>query len=184
MLQMHARWTPVLFLMLSVAPQALAEGDKGRSSPVQIVEPETLNGRHKLMDAQVEESLAAMERRVKDAIPGEETVVVARYGDPQAGDVVQILAVGRPTAEADRELNAMFQPLRDQGWTVSALEPVDPGPLGGIAKCAEVTTPSGGQSMCAWADAQSVGSVTFYPEKREEARREFVKIRELIERRR
>lgn len=187
MLKMHARWTPVLVSLLSiaaVAPRAVAEEEKDGSSSVRIVEPETLNGRPKVMDPRLQENLAAMRKSVKDSIPGEETVVAAMYGDPQGTNLIRVLAVGRGTAQGERELDGLFQPLRDQGWTVSELEPIDPGPLGGIAKCADVTTPTGAQSMCAWADAQSVGSVTFYLKKRHEAKGEFVGIRSLVEQRR
>lgn len=181
MQQMRAGWTSVLICLLSTSAGA-DDDEKHGSAAVQLVEPDTLNGRPKVTDPKVQESLAALERRVADAIPGEETVVAALYGHPQAEDTVQILAVDRASAQGDRDLDEIFQPLRDKGWKVSELEPVDPGPLGGSAKCADVTTPSGEQSMCAWADTRSVGSVTFYLKKREDLKREFVGIRSLIER--
>jgi hypothetical protein len=171
-------------LSMAAAPQALAEEEKTQPAPVRIMEPETLNGRPKVTDPDVQESLAEMEKRVKDAIPGEENVVVAMYGHPQGRDMVRIVAVDRASAEEDLEVNGIFQQLRDQGLTVSELEATDPGPLGGIAKCADVTTSTGGQSICAWADQQSVGSVTFFLKKREEVKGEFVGIRSLIEQRR
>ena len=188
MLQMRAHWMPVLVFLLSMAaaaaPRALAEQERSTSSSVQIIEPETLNGRAKVTDPKGQESLAEMQKRVKDAIPGEENVVVAMYGDPQGTNMVRIVAVDRATAQGDLEVNGIFQRLRDQGMTVSKLAPTDPGPLGGIAKCADVTTPTGGQSICAWADEQSVGSVTFFLKKRGEVKGEFVGIRSLIEHRR
>jgi hypothetical protein len=186
MLQMRSHWISVLVLlsMAAAAPQALAEDEKSKPTSVRIIEPETLNGRPKVTDPEVQESLAEMEKRVKDAIPGEENVVVAMYGDLQGTNMVRIVAVDRATAEGDLEVNGIFQRLRDRGFTVSKVESTNPGPLGGIAKCAEVNTPSGGQSICAWADEQSVGSVTFFLKKREEAKSEFVGIRSLIEQRR
>ncbi len=183
MLRMHARWMTVLvFVLATVAsPASARDEDEGPASAVRIVEPETLNGRPKITDAEVREDLEEVAKNVKEAIPGDETVVVARYGYPQTSEQVQILAVGRATTDRDLELEGMFEPLRERGWTVSALEPVEPGPMGGVAKCADVTTPTGGMSVCAWADAHSVGSVSFYRKKPEEVKTEFVGIRSLIE---
>jgi hypothetical protein len=61
---------------------------------------------------------------------------------------------------------------------------VDPGSLGGQAQCADAMISGAKATVCAWTDQYTIGAVVFYETTMDEAKAEFIGIREQIERRR
>ncbi|MFI5837372.1 hypothetical protein ACIA5A_27220 [Micromonospora sp. NPDC051300] len=100
-------------------------------------------------------------------------------GETDADYAVMVSAVAGSVRDEDATLDGLFKllpRLRD-------IRTVEPGPLGGEARCGAGRNGDYHVTMCAWADRASVGTVTFLsPKKRPNTRgKEFVEIRSLLE---
>jgi hypothetical protein len=140
------------------------------------------------------EATKAVERKIKPAmsfVPGIEALISATYtassGDSSLDSkrlVTFTAGMIRPALQGTALAKDPFDRLRER----SVAEPVNitdvgPGSLGGQAKCGTATFDGYEAKVCAWADRHTVGLVVFFGSTMDEAKAEFVTIRELIERR-
>jgi hypothetical protein len=149
------------------------------SASITVVEPPTLAGRPKVTDPQFADAMASM----KDAmasVPGARESIAGMYGDPKR-DSVRVAASSGTNIKPENTLNDLFGALGTGGLTLPDLSSVDPGPLGGAAKCGSTKSSGVTVAVCAWADAGSTGLVYAYFKDVSKLKKEFVQIRGQIE---
>ncbi|MEV4492348.1 hypothetical protein AB0K04_19795 [Micromonospora coxensis] len=100
-------------------------------------------------------------------------------GETDADYAVLVSAVAGSVRDEEATLDEVFRLFP----RVREVRAVDPGPLGGVARCGNGRSDQHYVTMCAWADRISIGTVTFLsPEKRlGPPGNEFVEIRSMVE---
>ena len=89
--------------------------------------------------------------------------VVSFYEDPaDPAKIVLLYGVTGPVTSPERSLNATLDQLTGGGGIYVEMHPVDPGPLGGVAKCGAGDSSSGAVSVCGWSDHGSIAVVIFF----------------------
>ncbi|MFG1827342.1 hypothetical protein ACGFIJ_33125 [Microbispora bryophytorum] len=160
-----------------------AEKPDNSKSTIQthVVEPKTLGGRAKQVSANLRRATDQGLAKLKKLVPQATGTVVAFYGDPRDKDMVLTFGVSAPVPDPDATIDRFVGAM---GTKVSHLNQVQPGPLGGVAKCGDAklaeNVPIG---VCAWADSNTRGMIAMYFKSGDQAATEFVKIRGEIERR-
>jgi hypothetical protein len=123
-----------------------------------------------------------MVTEMKAEVQNETSTVGAFYGDPAKQDLVMIVGasglLNDPKKELDDAINGLSTEL-----TLTNLATVDPGPLGGDAKCGDGKAESVPLGVCVWADRGSLGMVVIYFKTAEQTKAEFVTIRGQVEQR-
>jgi hypothetical protein len=147
---------------------------------ITIVEPKTLGGRPKLTDPQFAGAAEQLQSGLDD-VPGATNTVGALYGTPAKRDIVIIAGVEAPVDNPTQELNGTFLGAGVGGLKVTGITTVNPGPLGGVAKCGKTSTSGVDMVMCGWADDGSVGWIIWYFKSISKAKAEFPKLRAQIE---
>ncbi|GAB1693775.1 hypothetical protein [Krasilnikovia sp. M28-CT-15] len=143
---------------------------------ISIIEPKRVGGRPKLTDAQ----FAGVVKDLKKALaklPGATATVGALYGTPAKRDVIMVMGAAAPVEEPQKELDSSFLSAGVNGLKISGLAKVDPGPLGGVAKCGRTED----SAICGWADSGSVGWIIWYFKSVSKAKAEFPKLRAEVE---
>ncbi|HET8661654.1 MAG TPA: hypothetical protein VFM55_21985 [Micromonosporaceae bacterium] len=145
--------------------------------------PATLLGRDKITDPDLVKTATEMVESMRKDITNETGAVGAFYGDPAKRDMIMIAAASGLVRDPQAELDSAFAEIGSSGLKVSPPVVVDPGPLGGHAKCADGTAEDVPMAMCVWADNGSMGVVVFYFKKVDQIKAEFVKVRGEVEKR-
>jgi hypothetical protein len=100
------------------------------------------------------------------------------YAGEGLSDTIQISAVAGPVADQAKVVDAFFSPRR-----INDLRPVEPGALGGVARCGTVPdTTTYLVTICAWADEGSAGMLSIQSVDMKDRRAEFAKLRERFQR--
>ena len=105
--------------------------------------PETLVGRKKVTDATFVAVVDQMVAQLRKDVPQATSTAAGFYGDPAQQDMVMIAAVSGPIGDPDKQLNDAFTGIGTSGLNVSGITSVDPGALGGAAKCGTASAESG-----------------------------------------
>ncbi len=147
---------------------------------ITVVEPKRLGGRPKLTDEQFAGIADQLESELSQA-PGATKSVGALYGTVAKRDIVVIAGVAAPVGNPTEELNGTFFGAGVGGLDVTGITKVDPGPLGGEAKCGKADASGVGMALCAWADEGSVGWIIWYFKSVKQAKSEFAELRGQIE---
>ena len=157
-------------------------GDVVDASKTRVTAPATLAGRAKNTDPQLQSAADAMVAEMKSTAKNETSAVGAFYGDPAKQDLIMIAAASGVMADPKKELTDAETGMgADLGLT--GMADVDPGPLGGNARCGEGKAEGVPLGVCVWADRGSVGAVVMYFKTADELKAEFVTIRGQIEQR-
>jgi hypothetical protein len=157
-----------------------AEPPRGSGSTITVTEPKTLGGRPKLTDAQFKTLADELESGLAD-VPNATATVGALYGTPAKRDIVVIAGAAAPIDDPKRELDSTFLGAGIGGLKVKNITSVDPGSLGGVAKCGKADEQDIDLAMCGWADDGSVGWIMFFFSSVNSAKGEFPKLRAQIE---
>ena len=147
---------------------------------ITVVEPKRLGGRPKLTDEQFAGIADQLESELSQA-PGATKSVGALYGTVAKRDIVVIAGVAAPVDNPTQELNGTFFGAGVGGLDVTGITKVDPGPLGGEAKCGKADASGVNMALCAWADEGSVGWIIWYFKSVKQAKGEFAELRGQIE---
>ncbi|MEU2616425.1 hypothetical protein ABZ570_33425 [Micromonospora sp. NPDC007271] len=150
------------------------------ASKTRLVEPETLGGRPKVTEPQLQSAVEQMKTTIKDSVPGTTSVVGGIYGDPAKQDLVMIAGASTLLADPKKELDNAVKGL-GVGLGVKDLKPVDAGPLGGEAKCGDGNAGGVQVGVCLWADRGSLGLVVIYFKSAADLESQFVAMRGEIE---
>jgi hypothetical protein len=114
-------------------------------------------------------------------VPGATNTVGAIYGTPAKKDIVIIAGVEAPVADPKKEMDGTFFGAGVGGLDVTGITDVEPGPLGGEARCGKTESAGVDLVFCAWADQGSVGWIMWYFKSVKQVRGEFAKLRGEVE---
>jgi hypothetical protein len=159
-------------------------GEAVQAAQTRVEAPTTLVGRPKITDAQFVAIVDEMVAQLRKDIPEATSTAAGFYGDPAKQDMVMIAAASGRVPDPDKQLDDAFTGIGTSGLTVSGIETVEPGPLGGTAKCGTANAQGVPIVMCIWADAGSLGVVGYYFKSSvDEVATDFVKARGEVEKR-
>lgn len=157
-------------------------GDTVDAAKTRVVAPATLAGRPQITDPELKSVADAMVTEMKSTVQNETSAVGAFYGDPAKQDLVMIAAASGLMADPTKELQDAVTGLSTE-LAVTNMADVDPGPLGGDARCGDGKADDVKLGVCVWADKGSVGMVIIYFSSADKAKAEFTTIRGQIEQR-
>ena len=164
-----------------VAAYFLLKDEVAVATQTRVVAPDTLAGRAKVTQPELQAASETMVADLRSELPDATSAVGAFYGDVLTGDLIMIAAVSGLVADPAKEVDESFAGMSGSGLTVTNIQAVDPGPLGGEAKCGDGTSEGISLGVCSWADRGSIGMVVMYNKTGAEAATEFVGIRGAIE---
>ncbi|MFI1195649.1 hypothetical protein ACH4T9_20675 [Micromonospora sp. NPDC020750] len=154
--------------------------DAVEATNTRVTAPATLAGRPKATQPELQAAAQGMIADMKSAVQNETSTAGAVYGDPDKKDLVMIAAASGLLTDPKKELDEAFS---GNELTMSNVAAVDPGPLGGEARCADSESEGVKLGICAWADKGSVGMIVMYFKTGAQAKAEFVTMRGQIEQR-
>ncbi|SCG67005.1 hypothetical protein GA0070609_4203 [Micromonospora echinaurantiaca] len=157
-------------------------GDAVDAAKTRVVAPATLAGRPQLTDTELASLSEQMVSEMKSTVQNETSAVGAFYGDPAKQDLVMVAAASGLIADPKKELDDAVNGLSAE-LAVSNMADVDPGPLGGDARCGDGKTDAVELGVCVWADKGSVGMIVIFFSSADKAKAEFVGMRGQIEQR-
>ncbi|GIJ80838.1 hypothetical protein SAMN05443287_101401 [Micromonospora phaseoli] len=152
------------------------------ASRTRLVAPDTLAGRPKITDPQLQQAADDMVREIQSTVQNETSAVGAFYGDPAQEDLVMIVGASGLMSDPQQELDEAIKGLSTQ-LALTNMTSVDPGPLGGEASCGDGQSEDLPLGICVWADRGSVGTVVMFFSSRADAEAEFVTMRGQIQQR-
>ncbi|MBQ1042138.1 MULTISPECIES: hypothetical protein [unclassified Micromonospora] len=155
-------------------------GEVVTATKTRVVEPQTLGGRPKVTDPQLQSAATQMKASLSKDVPEATSTAGAFYGDPAKKDLVMIVAVSGVMADPKKELDDATTAVTPDLATKD-FKTVDPGPLGGDAKCSDGKAGGEQVAVCIWADRGSLGMVVVYFKSAAELQKEFVSMRGEIE---
>ncbi|MFC4021860.1 hypothetical protein ACFOW4_28515 [Micromonospora sp. GCM10011542] len=155
-------------------------GDVVDATKTRVVAPATLAGRPKITDPELQKVSDEMVTEMKSTVQNETSAVGAFYGDPAKQDLVMIAGASGVMADPKKELQDAVTGLSTE-LGVANMATVDPGPLGGEARCGDGKAESVPLGVCVWADRGSVGMIIIYFKTGAQAKSEFVAIRGQVE---
>ena len=155
-------------------------GEVVTATKTRVVEPQTLGGRPKVTDPQLQNAATQMKVSLSKDVPEATSTAGAFYGDPAKKDLVMIVAVSGVMADPKKELDDATVAVTPDLATKD-FKTVDPGPLGGVAKCCDGKASGEQVAVCIWADRGSLGMVVVYFKSAAELQKEFVSMRGEIE---
>jgi hypothetical protein len=167
-------------LAIAVGSAAVFKDRIQHSVQTHVVEPKTLDGRPKFVDTDFQALADQTAADVKKGIPEATGVFTAYYGDPTS--LVMIVGVSAHITAQDAKARQLIAIVAD-GLKVTNMKPVEPGPLGGVAKCGDASVAGFPSGVCTWVDSDTMGMIFIYLKSGDQAAAEFVKLRSEIEQR-
>ncbi|GAA4474658.1 hypothetical protein [Phytohabitans houttuyneae] len=162
-------------------------GEVVEATQTRVVAPETLNGRPQVSDPQMRSQVDASLAGMRKALPAATSSVGQAYGEKDAEgqyeELFLVLAVSNVALDPEKELNEALRGMQAGGMQTDGLTPVDPGPLGGHARCGDNKVGQVEMAICVWMDKGSFGMITYYFHPAADLQREFVTMRGAIEQR-
>jgi hypothetical protein len=162
-------------------------GEVVEATQTRVVVPETLNGRPKATDADLQGKLDASMAGMRKALPRATSSVGQAYGkkraDGQYEELILVQAVSNVTLDPQKALDEALRGLQGAGIQADGLTPVDPGPLGGHARCGDNKVGQVEMAICVWMDRGSFGLITYYFHSAADLQRELVAIRGAVQQR-
>ena len=160
-------------------------GEVVNAATTRVVAPETLGGKAKISDPDLQSAADGMIAQLNADVPNASSTAAAFYGDLEKLDLLMLVAVSGVIADPTKELDDTFTSMAANGLPVENIKTVEPGPLGGQAKCADGTVATGGSTLpiglCAWSDRGSLGLIGIYNTDGAGAYKSFVTMRSEVE---
>lgn len=153
-------------------------GQQSTPAPAQrrVVTPQTLVGREKRLDRGHQQFNELLIVGMKQRMPNLTGVISGHYGSREKANLVAVGAAAGAVDAPAAKLDEMFT----LAFKVNGIQPVDPGPLGGVAKCGVAESNGISVVVYGWAHTGSLGLVYFY-DRTSATSAEFVDIRNEIE---
>ncbi|MGC1212975.1 MAG: hypothetical protein WA890_17130 [Micromonospora sp.] len=155
-------------------------GDVVDATKTRVTTPATLGGRAKVTDPELTSAAEQMLTEMKKDVPDATSTAGGFYGDPAKKDLVMIAAASGVMANPKGELDTATKDLSTE-LTVKEFKTVEPGPLGGDARCGDGKADDVPVGVCVWADRGSLGVVITYFKSAADLQSEFVAMRGEIE---
>ncbi|GHJ42945.1 hypothetical protein Cs7R123_02870 [Catellatospora sp. TT07R-123] len=127
-----------------------------------VVTPDKLGTQPKATEAELKVIVAGLtEAYAKEkAVAKATSKVIAAYGSTARNDAVVVMAFAGRVVSPDKELDGFMRGISD--GEVVLYTDLDPGPLGGVARCGTMTkTFAAASAVCAWVDHGSLGGLVF-----------------------
>jgi hypothetical protein len=153
------------------------------AAQTRLVTPDTLAGRPRNNDPALQTLADTMVTTMKGSQPGATSTIGAFYGDPGKRDLLMIAGASALVTDPAKELDVAITDLGEGDLKITNVASVEPGPLGGVAKCGDVNAEGVPLGVCVWADHGSVGVIALYFKTGAQAQAEFVQIRGEVEKR-
>ncbi|MEU8261218.1 hypothetical protein AB0C02_11440 [Micromonospora sp. NPDC048999] len=150
------------------------------ATKTRLVEPETLGGRAKATDPDLQAAANELKTEINGVVPGATSVIGSIYGDPAKQDLVLIAGASGLMADPKKELDDAIDGM-SVGLGIKELKSVDAGPLGGEAKCGDGDAGGVPLGVCVWADRGSLGMIVIYFKSGADLKPQFVAMRGEIE---
>jgi hypothetical protein len=151
-----------------------------KESNASVSTPETVAGLKKSNNAQLKPLVDGMASQLKKDAGLDETIA-AFYEDPKDEQKLVLLVGGtKLLLRPDSELDDAFKGFNDEGGDVKSVTEVDPGKLGGKARCGTADREGTKSSLCAWADHGSLVIGVFFNRTVDESAALLRQIREEI----
>jgi hypothetical protein len=150
-----------------------------QAQKISLSAPETLGGRPKSDSTELTASAKEMEEQMRRDLTSATSTVGGFYGKPEDQNLVIAGAAG-PNPFPDVTLKQFLAGVQTE-VKLENVEDVEPGPLGGKARCGEGKEQDIQVSICVWSDAGSVGMITMYGKPVADLKNEFVALRGEIE---
>lgn len=150
------------------------------ATSIRVVAPETLNGRPRSTEPDLVKAAGDTEGELKRAAPNATSTVGAFYGTGERKDLALIVAVSDISVSPAQTLEGVIKGVSGQ-LPLQDLADVDPGPLGGVAKCGSGTTSGIDLGVCVWADRGSSGQFYLYFSSAQDAAKELASVRAVVE---
>ena len=147
-----------------------------------VVAPPTLAGRKKLEHPELDAIVDELVTELEQDLPMADKVVGGLYGNLLTQDLVMLVAAAVPIANPEREFDDAVEAMSDS-MGVTSMSTVDPGPLGGFAKCGDGESDGTPVAVCVWVDNDSLGILAFFNNDVESVRSEFIAARSEVEQR-
>jgi hypothetical protein len=153
--------------------------DAVEATKIKVVEPEKLGTRPKASDPDLDNSLdeALTQMKAEADVTG---TAGAIYGDPKKLDILMLIAASSIGGSAQERYDGMVKGIGGD-FAMTGLKDVDPGPLGGIAKCGDGTVSTIPLGICMWADSGSFAMLVLFNKKGADLQKDFVAYRGQIE---
>ncbi|MEV0152416.1 hypothetical protein AB0H57_01555 [Micromonospora sp. NPDC050686] len=151
------------------------------ATKVRVVAPDTLGGRARATDPRFEQGAGQLESGLKESLPGSTSTVGAFYGSLEERNLVMVAAASGLNTDPDKTLDESIRGARSSAVELGEMKNVEPGPLGGSAKCGDAETQKVPLGVCLWSDKGSLGMVIMYFKSGAEAQAELADIRGQIE---
>jgi hypothetical protein len=148
-----------------------------------LVAPATLGGRPKVDDPQFAAVTTQLMNELKSSVPAATSTVGALYGDPANQDIVLVAGASAPITDPAKELDRLFSSMGSSDMTIADVAPVEPGPLGGVAKCGNGEASGVKLAVCGWADQGSVAMIGTFFKTADEVKGDLATLRDEIEKR-
>jgi hypothetical protein len=147
-----------------------------------LVTPDTLAGRARNTAPDLQSVAENMVASMKQSQAGTTSTVAAFYGDPAKRDLLMVAGASAPIADPGKELGDAIKGL-ENSLQVTNMASIEPGPLGGVAKCGDADAGGVKLGVCVWADNGSLGVIGLSFKNGAQAEAEFQKIRGEVEQR-
>ncbi|WP_320064672.1 hypothetical protein [Micromonospora sp. RTGN7] len=157
-------------------------GEVVDATNTRVVTPTTLAGRPQVNDPELKKLSDETIAEMRSTVQNETGTVGAFYGDPAKKDLVMVVAASGVMADPKKELDDALAGIKTQ-LAVTEVTTVEPGPLGGEARCGGGNVAGTAVGACLWADRGSVGMIVMYFKTAAQAQAEFVTMRGQIEQR-
>jgi hypothetical protein len=100
---------------------------------------------------------------IREEVTNSTGSIGAFYTDPaDTAKIVMLAGVTGVVADPASELGRGFTGISEGGMQITNLHDVDPGPLGGEAKCGDSTANGQALIVCGWADDASIAFALFF----------------------
>ena len=151
------------------------------ATKTRVVAPDTLAGRPKVTDPNLLDAAKQLESQLATAVPNATSRAGAFYGNVAQKELVMIAAASGPNGNPGKTLDDTIAGARQTDVKVGAMTDVEPGPLGGEAKCGDAQAAAVPIGFCVWSDRGSVGMILIYFRTGAQAAQELVAMRGQIE---
>jgi hypothetical protein len=149
------------------------------ATKIKVVEPDTLGNRPKASDPDMDTALQGGLAQMKAQADVTGTAG-AIYGDPKKLDILMLMAASSIGGSAQDRYNGVVQGM-GTSFGATSLKDVDPGPLGGIAKCGDGKISEVPLGICLWADSGSFAMLVLFNKKGADLQKDFISYRSQIE---
>ncbi|MEH0936509.1 hypothetical protein [Micromonospora psammae] len=149
---------------------------------IRLVAPKTLAGRAKSTDPELRKLADGMVKDMKSTVRNESGAIGAFYGSPTRRNMIMVAGATGFVLDPESELDEAVEGLSGS-LAVRKTSTVDPGPLGGAARCGDGRASGVSLGVCAWADQGSVGIIVMFFSTGAKAKAQFTRIRGQLEKR-